>query len=101
VLRAHPDVKGVAVGAILSTYQRVRVEHVCSRLGLTALAYLWQRDQMNLLHEMREAGLDARIIKVAGAGLGERHLGQNVAGDAMIGELTRLVRAGATSEQLA
>lgn len=24
----HPDVKGVSVGAILSNYQRVRVEHV-------------------------------------------------------------------------
>lgn len=92
VLRAHPDVKGVAVGAILSTYQRIRVEHVCARLGLTAIAYLWQRDQMELLDEMKEAGMDARIIKVAGAGLGVKHLNQNVAGDGMIGELTRLVR---------
>ena len=25
----HPDVQGVSVGAILSNYQRVRVEHVC------------------------------------------------------------------------
>ena len=24
----HPDVQGVSVGAILSSYQRVRVEHV-------------------------------------------------------------------------
>lgn len=24
-----PDVQGVSVGAILSNYQRVRVEHVC------------------------------------------------------------------------
>lgn len=24
----HPDIKGVSVGAILSNYQRVRVEHV-------------------------------------------------------------------------
>ncbi|KAG8810594.1 hypothetical protein FRC19_004423 [Serendipita sp. 401] len=28
VKRLHPEVEGVSVGAILSTYQRVRVEHV-------------------------------------------------------------------------
>jgi diphthine-ammonia ligase len=37
--------KGVSVGAILSDYQRVRVESVCIRLGLTPLAFLWRRDQ--------------------------------------------------------
>jgi diphthine-ammonia ligase len=38
---------GVSAGAILSDYQRVRVESVCSRLGLTSLAFLWRRDQVN------------------------------------------------------
>ncbi|PSS35446.1 hypothetical protein PHLCEN_2v1601 [Hermanssonia centrifuga] len=28
VKSAHPDIEGVSVGAILSNYQRVRVEHV-------------------------------------------------------------------------
>jgi diphthine-ammonia ligase len=28
VKKHHPDVKGVSVGAILSNYQRIRVEHV-------------------------------------------------------------------------
>jgi diphthine-ammonia ligase len=31
VLAVHPDVQGVSVGAILSNYQRIRVEHVCAR----------------------------------------------------------------------
>jgi hypothetical protein len=39
---------GVSAGAILSDYQRVRVESVCSRLGLTSLAFLWRRDQVIL-----------------------------------------------------
>ncbi len=38
----------VSAGAILSDYQRVRVESVCSRLGLTPLAYLWRRNQVIL-----------------------------------------------------
>ncbi|KAH9918250.1 uncharacterized protein BXZ73DRAFT_92298 [Epithele typhae] len=75
----HPDVQGVSVGAILSNYQRVRVEHVCRRLGMTPLCYLWQRDQEELLSEMIEAGMEAILIKVAGIGLTTKHLGKTLA----------------------
>ncbi|VDC06283.1 unnamed protein product [Peniophora sp. CBMAI 1063] len=73
-----PEVAGVSVGAILSSYQRVRVEHVCRRLSLTPLSYLWQRDQAELLSEMIDAGLEAILIKVAGIGLKEAHLGRTL-----------------------
>ena len=43
---AATGAEGVSVGAILSDYQRVRVESVCHRLQLTALAFLWRRDQV-------------------------------------------------------
>ncbi|TFK29379.1 meiotically up-regulated 71 protein [Coprinopsis marcescibilis] len=79
VLEHHPEVKGVSVGAILSNYQRVRVEHVCRRLGLTPLCYLWRRDQAELLQEMIEANLTAVLIKVAGIGLTTDHLGKTLA----------------------
>ncbi|KAJ3802020.1 hypothetical protein GGU11DRAFT_828540 [Lentinula aff. detonsa] len=75
----HPDVQGVSVGAILSNYQRVRVEHVCQRLSLTCLCYLWQRSQDELLSEMIEAGMEAILIKVAGIGLTTKHLGKSLA----------------------
>lgn len=78
VVQNHPEVKGVSVGAILSTYQRTRVENVCQRLGLTSLAYLWERSQSELLDEIIEGGVDARIIKTAAYGLGKRHLGQSL-----------------------
>lgn len=45
VKKQFPDVQGVSCGAILSDYQRLRVEAVCASLGLTSLAYLWQRNQ--------------------------------------------------------
>jgi diphthine-ammonia ligase len=66
---AQPDIQGVSVGAILSNYQRARVENVCGRLGLTCLAYLWQRDQKELLAEIIESGLVAVVIKVAAIGI--------------------------------
>ena len=59
-----PQVEAVSSGAILSTYQRDRVEHVCEKLRLVSLAYLWQREQKELLNEMLESGLDAILSKV-------------------------------------
>ncbi|SMN20686.1 similar to Saccharomyces cerevisiae YLR143W Putative protein of unknown function [Maudiozyma saulgeensis] len=86
-----PDLEAVSVGAILSSYQRTRVENVCQRLNLTALSYLWQRSQEELMKEMclmskkddelnetQCAKLDARIIKVAAIGLDESHLGKTL-----------------------
>ncbi len=75
----HPEINAVASGAIFSDYQRVRVENVCSRLGLVSLGYLWRRDQTELLEEMRLANINAIIIKIASLGLtSRRHLGKNV-----------------------
>ncbi|XP_076835211.1 uncharacterized protein LOC143481161 [Brachyhypopomus gauderio] len=63
-----------------SDYQRVRVEHVCSRLHLQPLAYLWRREQAALLREMISSGLHALLIKVAAFGLDPgRHLGKPLA----------------------
>ncbi|KAF7355433.1 Diphthine--ammonia ligase [Mycena sanguinolenta] len=79
-VKSHrPDIEGVSVGAILSNYQRVRVEHVCRRLSLTPLCYLWQRDQGKLMAEMIAAGMEAILIKVAGIGLTAKHLGNTLA----------------------
>lgn len=65
--------EAISVGAILSNYQRVRVEHVCSRLGLSSLAYLWRRDQQELLSEMISSGIEAVLIKVAAMDLSPHH----------------------------
>lgn len=84
-----PGLEAVSVGAILSSYQRTRVEDVCDRLGLTVLSYLWQRDQLQLMTEMcemsRQPGqqlgdgkFDARLIKVAAIGLDDSHLGKSL-----------------------
>ncbi|KAE8738160.1 hypothetical protein FOCC_FOCC016358 [Frankliniella occidentalis] len=74
------NIEAVAVGAILSDYQRIRVENVCVRLGLVSLAYLWRRDQGELLQEMIDCNINAIIIKVAAMGLEPtKHLGMKIA----------------------
>lgn len=90
VLKVHPEVNALCSGAILSTYQRTRVESVAIRLGLIPLAYLWQYPALpppvgrsesltGLLDDMGAAGCDARIIKIASGGIKESLLWANVA----------------------
>ncbi|ROI16546.1 Diphthine--ammonia ligase [Anabarilius grahami] len=111
VVQEETHVEAVSVGAILSDYQRVRVENVvsgvtlpvyltaheatghsrivlialiaqalsltcdagiertCARLQLQPLAYLWRRDQAELLREIISSGLNALLIKVAAFGM--------------------------------
>ena len=40
----------------------------CDRLGLKSLAYLWRREQGQLLDEMISSGLTAILVKVAAIG---------------------------------
>ncbi|GJQ13383.1 hypothetical protein GpartN1_g5174.t1 [Galdieria partita] len=79
VKQEMPQVEAVCSGAILSDYQRNRVEHVCSRLQLTSIAYLWRRNQKELLQEISQVGIDAIVVKVAAMGLYPRkHLGKHL-----------------------
>ena len=72
-------IEGVSSGAILSTYQKNRVENICERLNMTSLAYLWSRNQSELLNEMIDSGINAILIKVACFGLDpEKHLGKTL-----------------------
>ena len=68
-VKTEVGVEAVCVGAILSDYQRVRVENVCLRLGLTPLAFLWRRDQAELLQEMVDTGMESILIKVTSRSL--------------------------------
>ncbi|KAL6989050.1 diphthine--ammonia ligase, partial [Sarracenia purpurea var. burkii] len=75
-----PSITAVSSGAIASDYQRLRVENVCSRLGLISLAYLWKQDQSLLLREMITKEIVAITVKVAAIGLNPReHLGKEIA----------------------
>ena len=77
VMLAHPNANAVCSGAILSTYQRTRIESVALRLSLIPLSYLWQYPSLpppspgGLLDDMAAIGFDVRIVKVASGGLDE------------------------------
>jgi diphthine-ammonia ligase len=94
----HPTANAISTGAILSTYQRTRVESVALRLGLTPLGFLWKYPilppgtQSSLLEDMESVGLDARIIKVASGGLDESFLWQNVASEPVMRRVERSMK---------
>lgn len=123
VIAAHPGANALCTGAILSTYQRTRIESIALRLGLVPLAYLWQFpvlpiatlsapdsshpdqsslvtgsqggndvDEAQLLRDMAAVGLEARIVKVASAGLDEDFLWANVASEKSITRIKRALR---------
>ncbi|RDA96063.1 hypothetical protein CP533_5926 [Ophiocordyceps camponoti-saundersi (nom. inval.)] len=101
VKERHPEANALCSGAILSTYQRTRVESVALRLGLTPLSYLWKYpilptttltavdDGSQLLRDMATAGLQGRIVKVATAGLDGNHLWERVTSPAGAARIQR------------
>ena len=89
IIQKHPEANAVSSGAILSTYQRTRIESVASRLKLAPLAFLWQYPALpapvsrmdsltGLLDDMAAAGCDARLIKIASGGIHESLLWSDV-----------------------
>jgi len=57
------EIDAISCGALLSDYQRVRVENICSRLGLVNFAPLWQKDQSQYLEDLEAVGIDSVIVK--------------------------------------
>jgi diphthine-ammonia ligase len=104
VIEAVPGANAVCSGAILSTYQRTRVEAIATRLGLTPLSYLWQYmylppyRQTSLLDDMRAVGQDSRIIKVASGGLDSSFLWQNVADQHTVSRMRKRMQLYGGSE---
>ncbi|MBS7622531.1 diphthine--ammonia ligase [Candidatus Bathyarchaeota archaeon] len=88
-IRIQHGVDGVAAGAVASQYQKRRIEDMADRLGLRCLTPLWGMDQMRLLREEVESGLEAVVVAVAALGLDQRWLGRTLDRDA-IEELGRL-----------
>ena len=84
ILQQYPHANAVCSGAILSTYQRTRIESVARRLNLVPLSYLWQYPSLpppsasGLLDDMAAVGFDVRIVKVASGGLDEELLWHNL-----------------------
>jgi len=101
-VRRFPRANAVVCGAVLSHYQRLRVEAVCRRLALQPLAWLWGRGQRGLLDDMVRGGVEAVLVKVAAFGLSPAMLGRPIgelrADFARLGNLVGLNECGEGGE---
>ena len=69
-----PLINSVSSGAILSKYQKNRVENICKRLQLESLSFLWNYEQTSLLNEMIQNNMNSIIIKTCVIGLDKEDL---------------------------
>jgi len=78
ILLSNLDADGVVCGAIVSRYQKERVEKVCEELRLKLLTPLWDRNPEELLREMLKNNFDIIITAVAAEGFDESWLGRKI-----------------------
>jgi ABC transporter with metal-binding/Fe-S-binding domain ATP-binding protein len=72
------DIDGVVSGAILSRYQKDRIDAICKELDLKSITPLWHKNEEKLLKEEIDAGLDIIITAVASAGLDKSWIGKKL-----------------------
>ena len=77
------NVDGLVTGAIASSYQRSRVDAICSELEIEHVAPLWGRESSELVREMIADGMSIIVTAVAAMGLDEKWLGRTIDGDAL------------------
>jgi diphthine-ammonia ligase len=87
--RADFELEGVVTGSVRSVYQSSRVQRVCRRLGLWCFNPLWLKDELELLNEVVENGLEVIITGVFAYPLNAELLGRRLDGG-LIRELERL-----------
>lgn len=76
--RRRYAVEGVVTGAVKSEYQASRFAAVCRELGLDCINPLWGRDEVELLEEVVERGIEAIFTRVAGYPLSRSLLGRRI-----------------------
>lgn len=71
-------IEAVFSGALYSTYQKSRVDKICSDLSLKSCAPLWHRDPQNYMEEIINLGFEVIITSASSEGLDESWLGRKI-----------------------
>jgi diphthine-ammonia ligase len=77
-LLASLDVDGVVTGAVLSTYQKERIDRLCDELGIKSVAPLWHQDQLEIMKELIALKFKVIIVGVYAYGLDQTWLGREI-----------------------
>ncbi len=80
---------GIVNGALLSNYQRERIEKICDELGLKVYSPLWHKNQEHELKEIVRKKFEIAFSSIACAGMDQFWLGKMLT-EATILELKKL-----------
>ncbi|MFQ6073708.1 MAG: diphthine--ammonia ligase, partial [Candidatus Bathyarchaeia archaeon] len=77
-LLANLQVDGVITGAIMSQYQKKRIDKICQELNLKSFAPLWHENPQKLLAEMVDFKFEVLIVGVYAYGFDDTWLGRKI-----------------------
>jgi len=75
---ASLDVKGVVSGAIVSHYQKQRIDKMCKELNLKSIAPLWQKNPLHLLEGIVNLNFETVIVGVYAYGFDQSWLERKI-----------------------
>jgi len=90
-LLANLQVDGVVTGAIMSQYQKKRIDKICQELDLESFAPLWHEKPRKLLAEMVDLNFEVLIVGVYAYGFDVTWLGRKINWES-ISELIKLCK---------
>lgn len=76
--KAIHNIQGIITGAVGSTYQASRVQSICSDLDLWCINPLWQKDQIELIHDLIKLNFKIKIIGIYGYPLDDTWLNTEI-----------------------
>ncbi len=71
-------IEGIVTGAVESVYQASRVQKICNDLNIECFNPLWQKNQLNLLHELIENNFEIIVSSVAAFPLDKSWIGRKI-----------------------
>lgn len=77
-LLASLDVEGVVTGAVLSLYQKERIDRLCDELGIKSVAPLWYHDPLDIMNELIRLKFRVIMVGVYAYGLDQTWLGREI-----------------------
>jgi len=77
-LLANLQVDGVVTGAIMSQYQKKRIDRICQELNLKSITPLWHENPQKLLAEMVDLNFEVFIVGVYAYGFDITWLGRKI-----------------------
>lgn len=75
---AQDGYRAIIAGAIASSYQKTRLESLCTDLHMCLYTPLWQVDQEMILRELLLRDIHAIIVSVSAEGMEEKDLGREI-----------------------